>query len=392
MNTVRRLLLVDDERAVLEGLKKVLRPWRESWAVDVAEGGRAGQAALESTPYDAVVSDARMPDVDGEAVLRFAAERQPQAIRLVLSGQVDARTGHRLAGVSHQFLVKPTNAQALMVAVEECLSLADSLASPKLREILGKISGLPTAPRAYQRLSALVDNPASSADEVAAVVQTDFSLVTRVLRLVNSPLFGLSRTVESAKEAVVLLGVERLRELVLLTELFSSQGPREVVEAIHESALVRSQVARVLAAGSPVVDLGAEGALLTEVGAHALACGAADYEALWRQAGGGAALCELERAAYGATHVDVGAVLLGLWHLPPAVVNAVRWCRQRPPPGAQLDARTVTALSVALDDEFRSGAPSPDVEALASQLGVESKLETARALFRRVAPIKRGAA
>jgi len=121
---MRRLLLVDDERALLDGLVKVLRPWRTTWQVTTALGGRAALEALASTPaFDAVVTDARMPEVDGEAVLRAAQERQPTAVRLILSGQVDAKTGHRLAAASHQFLTKPTTAAALMAAVEECCNL-----------------------------------------------------------------------------------------------------------------------------------------------------------------------------------------------------------------------------------------------------------------------------
>jgi HD-like signal output (HDOD) protein len=389
--------LVDDEKALLDGLKKVLRPWRADWELETAIGGRAALEALDTTLFDAVVCDARMPDVDGEAVLRGAAQKQPLAVRITLSGQVDAKSGHRLAAVSHQFLVKPSSAQAIMAAVEECCALCHSLERPETRQLVASLGQLPIAPTVYHRITGLIDQPSSSSDDVASIISGDLVLTTTVLRFVNSAFFGLNRLIDDVREAIVLLGFERLRELVLLSELFPARDALGLLDDVRRRGLFRSQVARLITQGSPFTHLASEAALLTELGVYALAWKRPDlYQQVWeRHQRGEAELDVLERAGFGSTHAEVGAVLLGLWRIPSAVVNAVRWHDDVPATGAALDARTATALAVLLEREVLGTAEPARVESLAAQLGVSSLLPALRAFSSRwaaeLAPVRRGA-
>ncbi len=385
---MRRLLLVDDEKALLDGLKKVLRPWRHDWELELAVGGRAALEALSATGFDAVVSDARMPDVDGEAVLRATAEKQPAAVRIILSGQVDAKSGHRLAAISHQFLVKPSSANAIMAAVEDCCRLTESLEREETRRLVASLGQLPVAPTVYHRITALIDRPDSSSDDVASIIGSDLVLTASVLRFVNSAFFGLNRVIEDVREAIILIGFERLRELVLLSELFPAVDPLGVLEDVRRRGLFRSQVARLITQGSPFTHLASEASLLTDLGSYALAWKRPDaYRGVWtRFQAGEAMLHELEREVFGASHAEVGAVLLGLWRIPSAVINAVRWHHDRPAEGASLDARTATALAVLLEHEIIGKTPKAEVDALAAQLQVSSLLPALRSFAARWAP------
>lgn len=383
---MRRLLLVDDERALLDGLKKVLRPWRESWEVELAYGGRAALEALDSgREFHAIVSDARMPDIDGEAVLKAAVEKQPLAVRLVLSGQTDAKTGHRLASVSHQFLTKPSSAGAIMAAVEECCRLCESLQHEAARTLVAGLGQLPISPEVYHRVTDVIDRPNSSSDEVARLIADDLVLTSSVLRFVNSAFFGLPRAVANVREAIVLLGFERLRELVLLAELFPAADALGLLDDVRQRGLFRAQLARLITEGSPVTHLASEAALLTEIGVYALAWKRpVDYREVWGGAmTGRAELNVLERERFGTTHAEVAAVLLGLWRIPSTVVNAVRWHEEVPAPDAALDARTATALAVMLEEEAVCGLEPGRADALAAQLGVASLLPTVRAFAAR---------
>ncbi|MBL8911213.1 MAG: HDOD domain-containing protein [Archangium sp.] len=382
MTEPSRLLLVDDERAVLEGLKKALRPHRAKWTVDSAIGGAAALEALATHTYDAIVSDARMPEVDGESVMRCAAQAQPTAVRVILSGQVDARTGHRLASLCHQFLAKPTDADALIGAVEDCRRLSESLGNMQLRALVGRLQGLPVAPRVYHRIANLIEHQSASTNAVAEIIETDLALVTRLLRSVNSAAFGMARKVGSVREAVTLLGLDRVREVVLLVELFGPNAPLEVLGALQARAVKRSKLARLFAGARSTLLLASESALLVDVGAVGLACAAPErYRALWNAAPDRQRRHALELEQFGATSLEVGAVLLGLWGMPSSVVNAVRWSAERPAAVTAADPRAVTALCVLLEDEADGAADAAEVDALAAALGVTALIPGARDLL-----------
>lgn len=385
---MRRLLLVDDERALLDGLKKVLRPWRNDWEFETAVGGRAAVEALAASRFDAVVSDARMPDLDGEAVLRATGEKQPTAVRIILSGQVDAKSSHRLAAISHQFLVKPSTAQAIMAAVEDCCALTHSLEREETRKLVASLGQLPVSPTVYHRITELIERPNSSSDDVASIIGSDLVLTASVLRFVNSAFFGLNRVIEDVREAIILLGFERLRELVLLSELFPAVDPLGLLEDVRRRGLFRSQVARLITQGTPFTHLASEASLLSDLGVYALAWRQPDiYRGIWgRYRAGEAPLEVLEREVFGASHAEVGAVLLGLWRIPSAVINAVRWHHDRPSEGASLDARTATALAVLLEGETMGVVPRAEVDALAGQLQLSSLLPALRSFAARWAP------
>src|SRR6187402_706941 len=99
----KRVLFVDDEAAILDGLRAVLRPQRREWDMVFALGGPAGLAEVERSSFDVVVTDMRMPVLDGAELLTRVKQLQPHAVRLVLSGQTDAQTALKSVFTAHQF-------------------------------------------------------------------------------------------------------------------------------------------------------------------------------------------------------------------------------------------------------------------------------------------------
>ncbi len=112
-----RILFVDDDPEILAAFQRAFRRDRARWEVVTALGGRAGLDELRGGTFDVVISDIRMPEVDGFAVLRFAREHSPSTVRIVLSGSEEISS---LAGVSlvHAVLVKPCAITILRATIE----------------------------------------------------------------------------------------------------------------------------------------------------------------------------------------------------------------------------------------------------------------------------------
>jgi CheY-like chemotaxis protein len=118
MMTKQRILFVDDEPAVLQGLQNALRKDRTRWDMAFACGGPAALEELERARFDVVVSDMRMPGMDGAQLLRRVTERYPWIARVVLTGHADPHAVADALPVMNHFLAKPCDARNLRSTLE----------------------------------------------------------------------------------------------------------------------------------------------------------------------------------------------------------------------------------------------------------------------------------
>ena len=124
----KRILFVDDESMVLSGLQRSLRLMRSEWEMVFAPGGNEALAAMDLQPFDIIVTDMRMPGMDGAQLLEEVQRRSPQTLRMVLSGQSDRETILRSVNPAHQFISKPCEGEELKSQVDPCLCPQGSLA------------------------------------------------------------------------------------------------------------------------------------------------------------------------------------------------------------------------------------------------------------------------
>src|SRR5579883_2449595 len=102
---MNRILFVDDEPKVLEGLQRMLYPLRGEWQMEFVSSGQQALRRLSEAEFDVLVTDIRMPGMGGLELLSEVIQQHPQVIRLVLSGTVDQELTLRSAAVAHQYLV-----------------------------------------------------------------------------------------------------------------------------------------------------------------------------------------------------------------------------------------------------------------------------------------------
>jgi HD-like signal output (HDOD) protein/ActR/RegA family two-component response regulator len=331
----KRILFVDDEPNVLGGLRRMLRPLHQEWTTEFAEGGPQALAVLDKGPFDVVVSDMRMPGMTGAQLLEEVRQRFPHMVRIILTGQCDEESGLRALRVAHQMLYKPCDAESLKATVARTCSLGELLSSPALQTIVTRQGSIPSLPTLYQEVLKELDSETPSLDKVAAIVGKDMGMVAKILHVVNSSFFGLRREITSPSQAVMLLGLETMRVLVLAVGIFSTfrtkDHPDLSLAALQKHGDKTSVLARAIAKAEAApprdIEHAAMAGLLHDIGKLILLdSGPEAYpDMLARAAAAKQPLWEAERAAFGASHSEVGAFLLGLWGLPMPIVEAVAW-------------------------------------------------------------------
>jgi putative nucleotidyltransferase with HDIG domain len=350
-----RILFVDDEVAILEGLRNVLRGERKRWNMTFAEGGAAAVDALEKETFDAIVTDMRMPGMDGLALLRHVRQSRPQMARIVLSGYAELGQAAEASVVAHQLITKPCETAVLRSALERALRVQGLLANEKLREVAGSLSTLPSAPRIYQALTAALEDPDSDVKKLAAIVEKDVGMSSRVLKFANSAYFGFAQRVSSIESAIVCLGTTAVRHLALTFEVFNAWGPAggPAFDSLEKHSLLVARIARKTAKNRARADVAFAAGLLHDAGRLVLMSRTGDQfrEAQEEAQRRRAPLHVVETEMLGATHAEVGAYLLGLWDLPHDVVEPVALHHTGPLRAEPSDTAAVVALADALAHE-----------------------------------------
>src|SRR6202142_789217 len=327
---MKRVLFVDDEPAVLSSLERMLKSQEPHWDAVFAPGADAALALLAESPFDAIVSDLRMPGIDGAALLKTTCEKYPTVVRIVIASHEDMNGALRAVPVAHQFLLKPCDPHMLRVAVERATSLSNVLSNKMLASLIGSVNDLPVLPRTYMALREKLSDPDAAVKDVVKLVEQDIAISAKILQLVNSAIFGLPREISSVNTAVSYLGMEMLQNLVLSAGVFrifenAASLPGFSFEEVQEHSQLTAKIASHIPAPASIHSAAVVAGLLHDVGKLVLATRAPRHfaRALIGAEEEKRPLFAVEQDLMGVSHAEVGAYLLGIWGLPCPVVEAV---------------------------------------------------------------------
>lgn len=330
---MKTILFVDDEPDVLTGLRRVLRPMRHKWKMLFAKSGIEALDIMDQAQVDIIVSDMRMPLMDGAQLLSRIKELMPQTVRIILSGHSDPEMILRSVEAAHQFLAKPCDAEDLVDKLEKACALSDLLLNTRLKSLISGMKTLPSLPNLYMEIVALLKSDDASINRIGEIVEKDIGMTAKVLQLVNSAFFGLPRHVSDVKQAVSLLGMETIKSLVLAMQVFSQFDTR-ILKRLHlndlwvhsmEVAVLARLVALESGADKSTGDDAFMAGNMHDLGKLVLAVNQPEKYGLFveRAKPDGYGTPEMERDVFGAVHPEVGAYLLGLWGIPDAIIQAV---------------------------------------------------------------------
>jgi putative nucleotidyltransferase with HDIG domain len=397
----KRILFVDDEANILAGLRRMLRSMRREWDMRFALGGPEALAMMAQEPVDVVVTDMRMPGMDGAQLLHLVMQRHPQTVRIVLSGQADRDAILQAVGPIHQYLSKPCDADTLKQVIHRACALDERLPDPEMKRRISQMETLPSMPTLYRQVVGALQSPEASAAELGRIISLDMGMSAKVLQLVSSAFFGLRPHIPHPSQAVILLGLDTVKLLGLSERVFTQ------FEQTHPTGLSLTDywahsvsvaqfaqvIARAMGAPQKYVDYAYTAGLLHDVGklvlaihypekyAHAMHLATAQH----------LNITEAERTVFGpATHAEVGSFLLDLWGLPEPVTRVLQFHHQPGHyPGPDFEGLAAVHAANVIDQQLYPhrviGAPARMDEAYLASVGPAENQSTWPALCLRAA-------
>jgi HD-like signal output (HDOD) protein len=325
------ILFVDDEVNVLQGLQRLLRPRRDEWEMTFVTSAREAIALMSTRCFDVVVTDMRMPEMDGADLLEAVKKICPCSVRIILSGQAEIDTIIKSVGSAHQYLSKPCDPELLQVTINKASKLRKIMGNAELAQFISQLQSIPSQRDIYDSVEAEVNSESPSIENIANAVSKDIGMSAKVLQLTNSSFFGKKREVLSAREAVRIIGLDIFKRLFSSKRVFtrcetSAIGALELKE-LHERGIsvgnFALRVATLEGISGASSEMYSNSGLLCRIGCIALSSFACEvYDEVMDLKEECQASIELERRLFGTSHSEIGGYLLGLWGLPDQIVNA----------------------------------------------------------------------
>jgi HD-like signal output (HDOD) protein len=329
----RCILFVDDEPMVLKGLQRSLRKMRAEWDMHFTSSSKEALDILDGAPFDVVVSDLRMPEMDGAQLLAEVKQRHPQVVRIILSGQVEQKTTFKSVQLAHQSLSKPCDADILKHTLNKLFGLRNLLEDESIKRIVSQTETLPSLPAIYSEVINELQSSDPSVKKVGDIIAADLAMTAKILQVVNSAFFGLVRKISNPREAVMLLGTETIKALVLSVKIFSEFNQKKLnwfnFDALFYHSMSVSMFAQTISKKERLDQYLISNALMAgmfhDLGKLILVTNfQKPYQKILTEARqNNRSLWELENDMFGTSHAEIGAYLMGLWGLDYPVIEAI---------------------------------------------------------------------
>ncbi len=329
----KRILFVDDQPNILNGLRRMLRRLRHEFEMKFVESGAEALRVMEQKEFDAIVADMRMPEMNGAQLLKEVSKKHPGTLRFILSGHSDRELILQTVGVAHQYLAKPCEPESLKRLLVNSSGLREMLNSDEIHKRISMIDTLPTLPDTYNELVAELQSESSSIKSIAGIIGRDVSMTAKLFQMINSAFFGLPTRVTDVFQAVNLLGLDTTRALVLAAGVFRQFADQHIpgysIESVYNHSLsvgaMAQRLARYLDMEQRLVDDAMLAGVMHDIGKLIMVSSFADevrsIAAIVEEKG--IAPEHVEWEVLNVTHAEIGGHLLSMWGLPDAILEAI---------------------------------------------------------------------
>ena len=344
------ILFVDDEKLILNGLKRPLHSMRHAWDMTFVESGREGLEILAKKKIDLIISDMCMPEMDGAAFLRAARESYPQTIRTILSGHSGEALTLETLKPAHKFLHKPCPSEKIIDWVNKILFFRQILPNTELQSFLNGIGVLPSQPLFFPMILEAIAQ--GSPQKVGESIAFDVNMAANIMKATLNAFFVQPTRLPTLEEAAKTLSLDLLFELVSSKNIFASYNSSISldfpVDTFWRHCLRTAKYAKTIASmesSDPLfINQCYLGGLFHDLGKFLLHShyGQNYIDLLKETSNQNKEVFHLEMANLNCCHGMAGAYLLGIWGLPMEIVEAVAF-HSRP---SRMKKYTVSPLCI----------------------------------------------
>jgi len=327
------ILTLDKNVEVLTHINKLLNSLQIKCNLYFTESVEEAILIMKQNDINVIIFDIKTPQINGIDFLDFVKEEYPSIIRIALFNKVNQIELLLKSVISaHKFIAKPIDSEKFNKVILQTINQNTLLNDYNLRAIINKFDSLPSLPQTYFEIEEELNKQNFSIKNISDIIHKDMSIAIRILQIVNSPLFGLSKNITDIQQAVSLLGISMIKSLILYTQIFRSfegnMRVEEIQKNIWEHSLKVANTSKLLIANfgnRSEIETAFISGLLHDIGKIIVINNEEFiYEILEIMKLENIDYNEAEKKILGTTHAEIGAYLLNLWGLPNIIADSVK--------------------------------------------------------------------
>ncbi len=346
---IKSILIVDDEPQILRAFQSAFVG--TDYSIQYCENGADALVCLGAHGVDLLITDVRMPGMEGLEFLRIVKEKFPRILRVILSGYMDIKLVFRALeeNLAKTYWIKPWSNDEFKASILKLSELEEIFSKRALLEFFNNMNDLPTMPKMYMTISKLIGEDAD-VDKISKVIEKDPAIASRILRIANSAFYGTHTG--SIHQSIMYIGLSNIKNLLLSHSVFEQVALQKgVFQNLWEHASRTNAIASFIYAeflGRKIPQIYASAGLLHNIGLIVLWMrnGNSYLEAIVKEDLEVSTISELEKELFKVTHEELGAYLLNWWDVPLPIVEAALY-HHRPSSNMIINKELVSVIHLA---------------------------------------------
>jgi YesN/AraC family two-component response regulator len=208
----KNILFVDDELSILKSIKRLF--FKSGYNIFLAESAKEGLEIIEKNRIDIVVSDVKMPVMDGLTFLNEVKKLYPSIDRIVLSGFVEMDLVLRaiIKGIAFDYITKPWENEVLYEKLKNVILIREQIGHKEIIKKLNQLEVLPRQENIYSDFSQALTQE-KPLEELSYLAKKDIAIGSKILQLVNSAFYAKNK-IGSIEQAIEIIGIRGLKNIV----------------------------------------------------------------------------------------------------------------------------------------------------------------------------------